>query len=87
MLRSANFYFTDVSEPSHTSFIRSVFILPTSQNRHSSSFSEELPAQLQEITILHEFLVHTLDISDSQYRTVVLVVWVLSAIAFVEVNL
>ena len=39
-LRSVNFYFTDVSEPSHIIFTRSVFILPTSQNRHSSSFSE-----------------------------------------------
>ncbi len=39
-LRSVNFYFTDVSEPSHIIFARSVFILPTSRNRHSSSFSE-----------------------------------------------
>ena len=35
-LRSVNFYFTDVSEPSHIIITRSIFILPTSQNRHSS---------------------------------------------------
>jgi len=41
ILRSVNFYFTDESEPSLVFFARSIFILPTSQNRHSSSFSEE----------------------------------------------
>ena len=40
VLRSVNFYFTDVSEPSHIIFARSIFILPTSRNRHSSSFNE-----------------------------------------------
>ena len=33
---TANFYFTVVSEPSHDIITRSIFILPTSQNRHSS---------------------------------------------------
>ena len=35
--RAVSFYFTDESEPSLVINMRSVFILPTSQNRHSSS--------------------------------------------------
>ena len=40
-LRSVNFYFTDVSKPSHISIARSIFILPTSRNRHSSSYAKQ----------------------------------------------
>ncbi len=47
------FYFTDVSEPSHIIFARSVFILPTSRNRHSSSFSEA--EDVSSTYIIHEF--------------------------------
>ena len=52
ILRSVNFYFTDESEPSLVIFARSVFILPTSQNRHSSSFSEGTE-YLFKVIILH----------------------------------
>lgn len=55
LLRSVNFYFTDVSEPSHISFARSVFILPTSQNRHSSPFSEAKIVILSYIYIIEDF--------------------------------
>ena len=41
IIRPVSFYFYDESEPSLVIFARSVFILPTSQNRHSSSFGEE----------------------------------------------
>ena len=39
--RSVNFYFTDESEPSLVIIARSIFILPTSRNRHSSSFYDD----------------------------------------------
>ena len=39
--RSVNFYFTDVSEPSHIIIARSIFILPSCQNRHRTSLAEE----------------------------------------------
>lgn len=52
LLRPVNFYFTDVSEPSHIIFARSAFILPTSQNRHSSSFCE-----VKEKNLLHSYYI------------------------------
>ena len=48
--QSANFYFTVVSEPSHDIIARSIFILPTSQNRHSSHREVTLSAIIIEST-------------------------------------
>lgn len=42
---SVNFYFTVESVPSLNIFARSIFILPTSQNRHSSH-AETIPATI-----------------------------------------
>ena len=44
-LLSVNFYFTVESVPSLNIFARSIFILPTSQNRHSSH-AETIPATI-----------------------------------------
>ena len=42
---------------------------------------------LQEPTVLHEVFVHTLDILNSEDSTIVLIVWMLTAIVLIEVNL
>ncbi len=52
ILRTVTFYFTDVSEPSHISFARSLFILPMCQNRHTSSFCEDIARNYSTLTVV-----------------------------------
>ena len=58
LLHSVNFYITDESEPSLVFFTRSTFILPTSQNRHSSSSLTDPYIYYHHFLICHSSIPH-----------------------------